>query len=67
MMSGVQCETRIVLHARTGEVKYLIWQSNDHETVAQLLWLIAGFLLWKLKFNPRAIHMVFVVDKVALG
>jgi hypothetical protein len=29
-------------------------------------WFVARFLLWRIAFNSRSVHMMFVVDIVAL-
>jgi len=38
----------------------------DRIAVLWVRWLVAGLLPLKLVFNPRAVHMRFVVDRVAL-
>jgi hypothetical protein len=42
------------------------WSLMD-PTVLWIRWLVAGLLLSRLGFNPRAVHMRFVVYEVALG
>jgi hypothetical protein len=42
------------------------WSLTD-PTVLWVRWLVAGLLPSRLGFNPRAVHMRFVVDEVALG
>jgi len=42
------------------------WSLMD-PTVLWVRWFVAGLLPSRFGFNPRAVHMRFVVDKVALG
>jgi branched-subunit amino acid transport protein AzlD len=35
--------------------------------MVQLKQLITGFSLWKLRFNPGLVHVIIIVDKVAVG
>ena len=42
------------------------WSLMD-PTVLWVRWLVAGLLRLRLGFNPRAMHMRFVVDILALG
>jgi hypothetical protein len=36
-------------------------------TPCTVRWLAAGFPLQRPRFNPRAVHVEFVMDRVALG
>jgi hypothetical protein len=43
-----------------------VFSKSQKKAVPYLRWLIAGFVLWKPRFNPRSGHVRFVVDIVTL-
>jgi len=44
-----------------------IIQTNVRPSVPWIRWPVAGLSLWKPGFNSRSVHVMFVVNRLALG